>query len=186
MGLGTFRRNRFGAAGTIGCQNFYFWIHFSVATLFRFVAHFACGRVEDSSFNRFALNGTQEIACFIVFSSKLGKYKKIRKRRRNIRRQNGTAPSCPAPNRRRWNGPPPDKCVPTWNKNKKKRTQDPKLIFLGRAFVPQKFGNVCNNCVHTEKYFLGLVESNWKQIVYTIFRLSWNQTDFRFESIRKW
>ena len=42
---------------------------FSVATLFRSVARFARGRIEDSSFNRFALNGVQEIACFIVFSS---------------------------------------------------------------------------------------------------------------------
>ena len=32
------------------------------------------------------------------------KIKKIRKRRRNVRRRNGTAPSCPAPNRRRRNG----------------------------------------------------------------------------------
>ena len=31
----------------------------SVATLFRFVARFARVRIEDSSFNRFALNGIQ-------------------------------------------------------------------------------------------------------------------------------
>ena len=32
---------------------------FSVATLFRFVARFARGRIENPSFNRFALNGIQ-------------------------------------------------------------------------------------------------------------------------------
>ena len=42
-------------------------LRFSVATLFRFVARFARDRIEDPSFNRFALNGIQEIACFIVF-----------------------------------------------------------------------------------------------------------------------
>ena len=42
---------------------------FIVATLFRFVARFARVRIEDSSRNRFALNGIQGIACFIVFSS---------------------------------------------------------------------------------------------------------------------
>ena len=66
-------RVRFGAghfgAGTIGRQNFFFWIRFSVATLFQFVARFARGKIEDPCFNRFALNGIQEIACFIVFSS---------------------------------------------------------------------------------------------------------------------
>ena len=34
-------------------------LRFSVATLFRFVARFARVRIEDSSFNRFALNGIQ-------------------------------------------------------------------------------------------------------------------------------
>ena len=34
-------------------------LRFSVATLFRFVARFARGRIEDSSFKRFALNGIQ-------------------------------------------------------------------------------------------------------------------------------
>ena len=64
---------RFGAGhfgdGTIWRQNIFFKIHFSVARLFRFVARFACGRIEDPSFNRFALNGIKEIAFFIVFSS---------------------------------------------------------------------------------------------------------------------
>jgi len=32
---------------------------FSVASLFRFVARFARVKIEDSSFNRFALNGIQ-------------------------------------------------------------------------------------------------------------------------------
>ena len=41
---------------------------FSVATLFRFVARFGCVRIKDSSRKRFALNGIQRIACFIVFS----------------------------------------------------------------------------------------------------------------------
>merc|ERR1719154_167249 len=118
LGSGTFRRRRFGAghfgaghfgAGTIRRQNFFFQIRCSAATLFRFVARFARGRIEDSSFNRFALNGIQEIACFIVFSSLLKKFKKNWKRRRNVRRRNvrrrnGTAPNCPAPNRRRRNG----------------------------------------------------------------------------------
>ena len=72
-GSGTFRRRRFGAghfgAGTIGRQNFFFSIRFSVAyTLCRFVARFARGRIEDPSFNRFELNGIQGIASFIVFS----------------------------------------------------------------------------------------------------------------------
>ena len=39
----------------------------SVATLFRFVAYFGCVRIEDSSGNRFVLNGIQRIACFILF-----------------------------------------------------------------------------------------------------------------------
>ena len=50
-------------------------LRFSVATLFRFVARFARRRIEDSSFNRFALNGIQEIAGFIVFSSLFEKKK---------------------------------------------------------------------------------------------------------------
>ena len=44
-------------------------LRFSVTALFRFVARFTRGRIEDSSRNRFALNGCQRIACFIVFSS---------------------------------------------------------------------------------------------------------------------
>ena len=32
---------------------------------------------------------------------------------------------------------------------------------------------------YTEKSFRNLINSNWNQIVYTIFRLIWNQTDFR-------
>ena len=39
----------------------------SVATLFQFVTGSAQVRIEDSSRNRFALNGIQRIACFIVF-----------------------------------------------------------------------------------------------------------------------
>ena len=39
---------------------------FFVATLFRFVDRFARGRIEDYNRNRFALNGFQRIACFIV------------------------------------------------------------------------------------------------------------------------
>ena len=34
------------------------------------------------------------------------------------------------------------------------------------------------NCI-SEKYFRNLVKSNWNQIVYTIFRLIWNQKDIR-------
>ena len=60
----TFRRRDYRA------PELFFGIYFSVATLFRFVARFAC-------FNRFALNGIQEIACFIVFSSKIEKKIKI-------------------------------------------------------------------------------------------------------------
>ena len=40
----------------------------SVATLFRFVARFARGRIEDSSFNRFALNGIQRDFFGAIFS----------------------------------------------------------------------------------------------------------------------
>ena len=40
-------------------QNFFFQLRFSVATLFRFVARFAHVKIEDSSRNRFALNGIQ-------------------------------------------------------------------------------------------------------------------------------
>ena len=47
----------------------FFLLRFSVTTLFRFVARFARVRIKDSSRNRFALNGIQGIACFIVFSS---------------------------------------------------------------------------------------------------------------------
>ena len=44
-------------------------LRFPVTTLFRFVDRFARGKSEDSSRNRFALNGIKIIACFIVFSS---------------------------------------------------------------------------------------------------------------------
>ena len=56
------------APGLSGARTF-FWISFSVATLFRFVASFTRVRIEDSSRKRFVLNGIQGIACFIVFSS---------------------------------------------------------------------------------------------------------------------
>ena len=87
QGSGTFRRHRFGTAGsapsfrhwtfrrrTFRRQDYrapelFFWICLSVATLFRFVARFARVRIEDSSRNRFTLDGIQGIACFIVFSS---------------------------------------------------------------------------------------------------------------------
>ena len=59
--------------------------------MFRFETRFARGRIEDSSFNRFALNGIQGIACFIVFYSLFERLKKIRKRRRTVRRRNGGA-----------------------------------------------------------------------------------------------
>ena len=58
QGSGTFRRRRFGAgqigaghfgAGTIRRQNFFFWVRCSVATLLRFVARFARGRIENSN-----------------------------------------------------------------------------------------------------------------------------------------
>ena len=39
----------------------------SVATLFRFVAHFTRVWIEDCNRNRFELNGIKKIACFIVF-----------------------------------------------------------------------------------------------------------------------
>ena len=68
FGVGHFVAGHFGD-GTIGCQNFFSSIRFSVASLYRFVARFARDRIEDPSFNRFTLNGIQEIACFIVFSS---------------------------------------------------------------------------------------------------------------------
>ena len=58
FGAGYFGAGHFGA-GTIGSQNFFFLICFSVATLFRFVARFARVRIEESSRNRFALNGIQ-------------------------------------------------------------------------------------------------------------------------------
>ena len=69
IGSGTFRlgTGHLGA-GTIGLMNFFFQIRFSVATLFRFAAHFAHVRIEDPSRSRFALNGIQGITCFIVFS----------------------------------------------------------------------------------------------------------------------
>ena len=44
-------------------------LRFSVATVFRFVARYARVRIEDSSRNRFVLNGIQGIVCFIVYSS---------------------------------------------------------------------------------------------------------------------
>ena len=62
MGLGTFRRRDYQAPELL-----FFWIHFSVAMLFRFVARFARGMIEDPSFNRFTLKGIPEIACHIVF-----------------------------------------------------------------------------------------------------------------------
>ena len=78
FGSGKFRRRRLDAGysvpdiwapGLSGTRTFFFRFVFFVAMLFRFVARFTRGRIEDSSFNRFALNGIQEIACFIVFSS---------------------------------------------------------------------------------------------------------------------
>ena len=102
--------------------------------MFRFVARFARVRIEDSRRNRFALNGIQGIALFIVFSSELEKEKSpvkkvagkkpawkrpsgekkpstqmsgARKRHTNFRRPNVTAHSCLAPNRRCPNGPAP-------------------------------------------------------------------------------
>ena len=75
MRSGTFGRRRLGAAvweldiwapdiwapdiwaPRLSGARFYFWHRFSVATLFRLVARFARVRIEDSSLNRFALNG---------------------------------------------------------------------------------------------------------------------------------
>ena len=57
------------APGLSGAKTFFFDSLFYIATLFRFVVRFARGRIEDSSFNRFVLNGIQEIACFIASSS---------------------------------------------------------------------------------------------------------------------
>ena len=49
-------------------------LRFSVATLFRFVARFAHARIEDSIFNRFALNGNPKlpaILCFFFITRKI-------------------------------------------------------------------------------------------------------------------
>ena len=76
-GSGTFWHRRLRAAhfgaGHLGAGTIWRQIRFSVATLFRLVARFAHVRFEDSSRNRFALNGIQEIARFIAFSSRLEK-----------------------------------------------------------------------------------------------------------------
>ena len=59
-------RVRFGAghfdAGTIGCQNFFFKICFSVATLFRFVARFARGRIEVRAQRQVERTGSRSTA----------------------------------------------------------------------------------------------------------------------------
>ena len=52
-----------------GARIFFLDSFFFLAMLIRFVARFARVRIEDSSRNRFVLNGIQGIACFIVFSS---------------------------------------------------------------------------------------------------------------------
>ena len=44
------------------------YLHFSVATLFRFVARFARVRIEDFSLNRFVLNGIQRDFFGRIFS----------------------------------------------------------------------------------------------------------------------
>ena len=109
-GTGTFGSCLLGAAvwgldiwapGLSGGRFFFF---FSFVRLFRFVARFARVRIEDSSLNRFVLNGIQGIACFIIFFFITRKIKKIGKRRPNVRRPYGTAPSCLAPNRQCPNG----------------------------------------------------------------------------------
>ena len=38
-------------------------------------------------------------------------------------------------------------------------------------------GNSAKSCVHTHKYFPDLLKSNRNQVVFTIFRVIWNQTD---------
>ena len=57
------------APGLFGARTFFLDLLFCTYVVSVFVARFARGRIEDSNFNRFALNGIQEIACFIVFSS---------------------------------------------------------------------------------------------------------------------
>ena len=42
-------------------------LRFSVATLFRYIARFARGRIEDHSFNRFALNGIPKLHATLFF-----------------------------------------------------------------------------------------------------------------------
>ena len=82
VGSGRFGHRRLGAAdwaldiwapdiwapGLSGTR-FFFLASFSIATVFRFVDRFARVGIEESSRNRFVLNGIQGIACFIVFSS---------------------------------------------------------------------------------------------------------------------
>ena len=41
------------------------------------------------------------------------------------------------------------------------------------------FAALIQAVVHTEKYFRNIIESNLNQIVFTISRLTWNQTDVR-------
>ena len=44
---------------------------------------------------------------------------------------------------------------------------------------------MCRYLVHTEKSFQNLIKSNRNQIVFTLFRLIWNQTDVHLISINR-
>ena len=57
-----------------------------------------------------------------------------------------------------------------------------------RGFTPRHCINSRLNFLQTEKYFQNLNKTNQNQIVFTIFKLIWNQTDVRLgsKSIGKW
>ena len=60
----------FDSPSHLGGESCFLWVGYvSAPPLFRFVASFARVWIEDSSRNRFALNGIQGIASFIDFSS---------------------------------------------------------------------------------------------------------------------
>ena len=52
--------------------------------------------------------------------------------------------------------------------------------FAWKMFCHDRYGvsgNSAKSCVHTHKYFPDLLKSNRNQVVFTIFRVIWNQTD---------
>ena len=61
-----------------------------------------------------------------------------------------------------------------WKKNR--LGQQCRMDFTGSTCV---CGMIKLNRLHREKYFWNPIKSNWNQIVFNIFQLSWNQTDIR-------